>query len=299
MKIGIIGAGQIGGTLTRRLTVLGQKFFVATSRGPETPSDLAPETGAPAVSVPEAVRGVGLMVVTIPQTHIPTLPAGLFADTPDRVVVVDTGNYYPRQRDGRIEAIEAGLPESRWVEQQIGRPVIKAFNNIYARHLFELGRPAGAPGRIALPVAGDDDAAKTVVLSSSKNWALMASMPAVWTSPGGSSPVRRSTPRISTPTVCGAACTKRAKTALRNGAAPRTAPVGSPLLLERALAGGFRPAANHGISIRFTGGARHSHPWGQGSCAQPQLSGRASIRGPTAHNGLVGGSSPPGPTTQS
>jgi len=36
--------------------------------------------------------------------------------------------------------------------------------SIYARHLFELGRPAGAPGRIALPVAGDDDAAKTVVL---------------------------------------------------------------------------------------------------------------------------------------
>src|SRR5258707_5380441 len=70
----------------------------------------------------------------------------------------------------------------------------------------------------------------------------MASMPAVWTSPGGSSLVRRSTPRTSTPTVCGAACTKRAKTALRNGAAPRTAPVASPLLLERALAGCFRPS---------------------------------------------------------
>ena len=82
------------------------------------------------------------------------LPAGLFANTSDRVVIVDTGNYYPRQRDGRIEAIEAALPESRWVEQQLGRPVIKAFNNIYARHLLELGRPAGAPGRIALPVAG-------------------------------------------------------------------------------------------------------------------------------------------------
>jgi 8-hydroxy-5-deazaflavin:NADPH oxidoreductase len=75
-------------------------------------------------------------------------PAGLFADTSDGVVIVDTGNYYPRQRDGRIEAIEAGLPESRWVEQQLGRPVIKAFNNIYARHLLELGRPAGAPGCI-------------------------------------------------------------------------------------------------------------------------------------------------------
>ena len=157
MKIGIIGAGQIGGTLTRRLTALGHKVFVANSRGPETLADLAAETGATAVSVPEAVRGVGLIVVTIPQKNIPNLPAGLFADMSDGVVVVDTGNYYPRQRDGRIEAIEAGLPESRWVEQQIGRPVIKAFNNIYARHLFEFGRPAGAPGRIALRVAGDDD----------------------------------------------------------------------------------------------------------------------------------------------
>jgi predicted dinucleotide-binding enzyme len=127
MKIGIIGAGQIGGTLTRRLTALGHKVFVANSRGPETLSELAAETGATAVSVPAAVRGVGLIVVTIPQKNIPNLPAGLFADTSDRVVVVDTGNYYPRQRDGRIEAIEAGLPESRWVEQQLGRPVIKAF----------------------------------------------------------------------------------------------------------------------------------------------------------------------------
>src|SRR5260221_5283824 len=164
MKIGIIGAGQIGGTLTRRLTALGHKVFVANSRGPETLSDLAAETGATAVSVPEAVRGVDLIVVTIPQKNIPNLPAGLFADTPDRVVVVDTGNYYPRQRDGRIEAIEAGLPESRWGEQQIGRPAIKAVNNIYARHLFELGRPAGAPRRIALPVSGGDDAGQTLRL---------------------------------------------------------------------------------------------------------------------------------------
>ena len=116
MKIGIIGAGQIGGTLTRRLTALGHEVFVANSRGPKTLSDLAAETGATAVSVPEAVRGVDLVVVTIPEKNIPNLPAGLFADTPDRVVVVDTGNYYPRQRDGRIEAIEAGL-----TGEQVGR----------------------------------------------------------------------------------------------------------------------------------------------------------------------------------
>jgi predicted dinucleotide-binding enzyme len=164
MKIGIIGAGQIGGTLARRLRALGHEVFVANSRGPETLSDLAAETGATAVSVPEAVRGVDLVVVTIPEKNIPDLPPGLFADTPDRVVVIDTGNYYPRQRDGRIEAIEAGLPESQWVAQQLGRPVIKAFNNIYARHLLEFGRPKGTAGRIGLPVAGDDEAAKAVVL---------------------------------------------------------------------------------------------------------------------------------------
>jgi predicted dinucleotide-binding enzyme len=96
MKVGIIGAGQIGGTLTRRLTDLGHEVFVANSRGPDTLSDLAAETGATAVSVPEAVRGVDLVVVTIPVKNIPNLPAGLLADTPDQVVVVDTGNYYPR-----------------------------------------------------------------------------------------------------------------------------------------------------------------------------------------------------------
>jgi predicted dinucleotide-binding enzyme len=164
MKIGIIGAGQIGGTLTRRLTGLGHQVSVANSRGPETLAELAAETGATAASVPDAVRGADLVIVTIPEKDVPSLPAGLFADNDDGPIVVDTGNYYPRQRDGRIEGIEAGMPESRWVEQQLGRSVVKAFNNIYARHLMELGRPAGSPGRIALPIAGDDEAAKAVVL---------------------------------------------------------------------------------------------------------------------------------------
>jgi predicted dinucleotide-binding enzyme len=164
MKIGIIGAGNIGGTLTRRLTALGHSVVVANSRGPETLAGLAAETGATAVPVAEAAKGRDLIIVTIPQKHIQELPAGLFAGIPGNVVVVDTGNYYPRQRDGRIDGIEAGLTESRWVERQLGRPVVKAFNNIYAKHLLEFGRPAGAAGRIALPVAGDDKAAKASVL---------------------------------------------------------------------------------------------------------------------------------------
>jgi predicted dinucleotide-binding enzyme len=163
MKIGIIGAGNIGGTLTRRLAALGHEVSVANSRGPETLRDLAAETGASAVSVTDAAREKDLVIVTIPEKNVPDLPEDLFADTGD-VIVVDTGNYYPQQRDGRIAAIEDGMAESRWVEQQLGRAVIKAFNNIYADHLRDNGRPAGTPGRIALPVAGDDDSAKAVVM---------------------------------------------------------------------------------------------------------------------------------------
>ncbi|MFE3452539.1 NADPH-dependent F420 reductase [Nonomuraea sp. NPDC059194] len=164
MNIGIIGAGNIGGTLTRRLSALGHQVAVANSRGPQTLTDLAAQTGARAVSVEEAPRGADLVVVTIPEGKVPDLPAGLFDGAPDDLVVVDTGNYYPQQRDGRIEEIEAGMTESRWVERQLRHPVIKAFNNIYADHLADGGRPAGAPGRIALPVAGDDEAAKAVVM---------------------------------------------------------------------------------------------------------------------------------------
>jgi predicted dinucleotide-binding enzyme len=164
MNIGIIGAGHIGGTLTRRLSALGHKVFVANSRGPETLADLAAETGATPVSVTEAARIGEVVIVTIPEKNIPKLPSKLFEGASDRVVVVDTGNYYPQQRDGRIEGIENGITESRWVSQQLGRPVIKAFNNIYAEHLLKLGQPAETPGRIALPVAGDDDKAKSVVL---------------------------------------------------------------------------------------------------------------------------------------
>jgi len=164
MKIGIIGAGRIGDTLTRRLTALGHEVSVANSRGPETLADLAAETGAKPVSVKDAARFGEVVVVTIPEKNIPDLPGDLFSGVPESVVVVDTGNYYPRQRDGRIDGIEAGLTESRWVSQQLNRPVIKAFNNIYAEHLLKLGKPKGTPGRIALPVAGDDERAKAIVL---------------------------------------------------------------------------------------------------------------------------------------
>ncbi len=164
MNIGIIGAGHIGGALTRRFSALGHNVFVSNSRGPDSLANLAAETGAKAVTVNEAARKGDVVVVTIPEKNIATLPPDLFKGVPDNVVVVDTGNYYPQQRDGRIDGIEEGLTESRWVSQQLGRPVIKAFNNIYAAHLQNSGKPAGTKGRIALPVAGDDKAAKEIVM---------------------------------------------------------------------------------------------------------------------------------------
>ena len=156
MKIGIIGAGNIGGNLTRRFTAAGHEVRVANSRGPETLADLAAETGATAVSVAEAAQGAEVVVVTIPQKNVPDLPKDVFAGAADGVVVIDTGNYYPQQRDGKIAAIEEGQPESDWVAEQLGRPVVKAFNGIFAANLLTHGRPEGAADRLALPVAGDN-----------------------------------------------------------------------------------------------------------------------------------------------
>jgi hypothetical protein len=165
VKIAIIGAGNIGGTLTRRFREIGHDVFVANSRGPDTLTELAAQTGATPVTAERAARDGDVVIVTIPERNISELPMDLFAGVSNNVVVIDTGNYYPRQRDGRIDEIEAGMPESVWVAKQIGRPVIKAFNDIYAEHLGTLGKPRGTPGRIALPVAGDDERAKGIVMS--------------------------------------------------------------------------------------------------------------------------------------
>ena len=162
MQVGIIGAGSIGGNLARRLSALGHTVRIANSRGPDTLSDVAAETGATPVDVTAAAGGADLLIVSIPVYRIPDLPPGVTNGVAPGAPVVDTGNYYP-QRDGKIEDIENGMPESTWVERQLGRPVVKAFNNIYAAHLLERPLPPGTPGRVALPVAGDDPA-KSVVM---------------------------------------------------------------------------------------------------------------------------------------
>jgi 8-hydroxy-5-deazaflavin:NADPH oxidoreductase len=163
MEIGIIGAGQIGGTLTRLLTKQGHTVRVSNSRDPETLADLAAETGATAVWAKDAPVDADLVIVSIPQKNTPDLVPGIVSTRKPDAPVIETNNYYPQQRDGRIDAIEEGTPESVWVSEQLDAPVFKVFNGIFWKHLLENGVPAGTEGRIALPIAGDDPAGKQIV----------------------------------------------------------------------------------------------------------------------------------------
>jgi len=166
MNIGIIGAGHIGSALATRLVSLGHSVHIANSRGPETLQDVAQKTGATPVTAQEAARHGDIIVVTIPLKNIPKLPKDLFAGVAADVPVIDTSNYYPILRDGHMPELEHGeLTESEWVQQHLGRPVVKVFNNIFAEHIQTKGLPKGAAGRIALPVAGDDAAAKQKVMA--------------------------------------------------------------------------------------------------------------------------------------
>ena len=165
MKIGIIGTGNIGGTLARKLTQTGHDVRVANSRGVEGVRSFADAIGAEAVDTHGAVKGVDMIIVSIPFPAVAALPKDLLDDVPQEVPIVDTNNYYPGLRDPQIPEIDAGQAESVWVSEQLGRPVIKAFNNIPVYSLAELGRPKGEAGRIAIAVAGDDAEQKRLVMN--------------------------------------------------------------------------------------------------------------------------------------
>jgi 8-hydroxy-5-deazaflavin:NADPH oxidoreductase len=160
MKIGILGVGYIGKTLTQKLSASGHDVKVANSRGPETIEVDALSSGGRAVSAGDAVVDVEVVILSIPLNRIPEV-APLFTDVPAETTVVDTSNYYPA-RDGRIEAIEGGQVESLWVAQQLGRPVVKAWNAIGSDSFARKGKPAGSPDRIAIPVAADSETERSL-----------------------------------------------------------------------------------------------------------------------------------------
>lgn len=161
--IGIIGAGHVGEALAGRLVVAGYKVKVANSRGRDSLAAFARSTGAEAADIGDISSDVNILIAAIPLARVPDLPRQVIGGLPQGAIVVDTANYYPL-RDGVIAAIDQGLPESAWVSQQLGVPVVKVFNNIIAARLATCGKPGGDRHRIALPVASDDPDSRTAIM---------------------------------------------------------------------------------------------------------------------------------------
>ncbi|WP_286856886.1 MULTISPECIES: NADPH-dependent F420 reductase [Sphingobacterium] len=164
MKIGIIGTGAIGGTIAKKMVDAGHSVKINNSQGAEKLKARAEELGASPATSEEVVKDVEVIVLSLPTLAIPSLPKNLFTNVPEDVIVVDTSNYYPF-RDADIEEIKNGKVESVWVSEQLGRPVVKAFNNLLAETLANEGKVEGTKNRIAMAIAGDDERAKKVIAS--------------------------------------------------------------------------------------------------------------------------------------
>jgi len=162
MNIGVIGAGEMGGTLAKHYTRAGHTVKIANRHDVEKLERLALETGAIVTSSAEVVKEVDVLVICVPMKNIPELARHLSGQISSKIIIVDTGNYYPI-RDGRIEEIENGLPESVWVSNQLQMPVIKTYNTILYRSLLYSGVNSREARRVALPISGDDKNAKMVV----------------------------------------------------------------------------------------------------------------------------------------
>jgi predicted dinucleotide-binding enzyme len=162
MRIGIIGTGKIGGTVARHFARAGHEVAVSNSRGPDTLRDLVEELGerAQATTAEDAARFGDVVVVSVPFGRYRELPTeGVVGK-----IVIDTNNYYP-QRDGHFDELDTDRTTSSELLQAhlSGARVVKAFNAIYWNHLRDLGRPSGDPGRIGIPISGDDEEAKRTV----------------------------------------------------------------------------------------------------------------------------------------
>ena len=160
--IGFVGSGNIGGTLAALAVRAGYDVVMSNSRGPKTLTELVEGLGprARAATSAQAAEAGDIVVVTVPLGKVEAVPATPLAGK----VVVDTCNYYP-QRDGAIAALDEGqTTSSGFVQQHLAQAhVVKAFNNIFFKHLASMPRPAGAADRNTLMIAGDDDAAKKAV----------------------------------------------------------------------------------------------------------------------------------------
>ncbi|WP_189268329.1 NADPH-dependent F420 reductase [Streptomyces fuscichromogenes] len=160
--MGLIGSGNIGITVAQLAVGAGHQVVLSNSRGPETLADTAAQLGsrASAATSEQAAVAGDIVVVTVPVKSFPNLPAVPLAGK----TVIDTCNYGP-ERDGHIPEIDSkSLTSSELLLRYIpDAMLVKAFNNIFFKHLLSLARPAGAADRSYLPIAGDSTSAKAAV----------------------------------------------------------------------------------------------------------------------------------------
>lgn len=133
MKIGIIGAGMIGGTAMRLFAQAGHEVAISNSRDPESLGGLVhgPGPRVRARTVEETARFGDLVLAAIPFGRYTTLPAAHLANK----IVIDAMNFYP-QRDGKIDF--GGLTSSELVAQHLrGARAVKAFNSSSAAVMAE------------------------------------------------------------------------------------------------------------------------------------------------------------------
>lgn len=162
-RVAIIGAGPVGTALATQLTSIGHSVSISNSRGPETLCQEEQRTGAHAMRVEEGVAQADVVVLGVPVSSVAALKPILQASLRPDAVLVDAGNYYPA-RDGHIEQLYQGMPDSEWLARNMSKPVIKAFNNIIAANLVISAKPKDCSERSALAVAGDDNQAVAFIM---------------------------------------------------------------------------------------------------------------------------------------
>ncbi|MFE7800437.1 NADPH-dependent F420 reductase [Nocardia sp. NPDC057440] len=157
MKVGIIGAGHIGGGIARQLAGAGHELMLAFSRDQETLRALAASIGlAVTVGTPaEAVAFGEVVVISVPWPVLPeALPQlGSLAGK----IVIDTTNQFgaPQPPEGRTAA-------QFNAERMTGARYTKSFNTLTAAFQAQTATRTG-DDRVVQWLCGDDAEAKSIV----------------------------------------------------------------------------------------------------------------------------------------
>ena len=161
MRIGIVGAGMIGGTLARLFARAGHEVAVSNSRGPETLRQLVEEAGprVHAATVEEAASFGEVVLLAVPWRTPEALPPAYLLEGK---IVIDAMNPYAE--GGGITDLGDSSSSEETQKRLPGARLVKAFNTIWYQHLATRGQ-ASLPleERHAIFVAGDDAEAKATV----------------------------------------------------------------------------------------------------------------------------------------